>query len=159
MGIYAQQASARLHKHHRQARVLSAWAMTSHFNANQSHSPAVTVALRGPTSDPLLLTRAAKELLPQILDGVRYARAGVVVTDLRPVGARPTFDPFVNQHEAKEIGPLITADQATAWDRRGGPGPGGPEGRPAVGDEAGDDVPALHHALGRITGRQGQLTT
>lgn len=107
LGVYAQQASARLHKHHRQARVLTAWAMTSHFNANQSHSPAVTVALPGPTSDPLLLTRAAKELLPRILDGVKYARAGVVVTDLRPVGAQPTFDPFINQHEAKEIGPLI----------------------------------------------------
>lgn len=107
MGVYAQQASARLHKHNKQARVLSAWAMTSHFNVNQSHSPSVTVALPGPTSDPLLLTRAAKELLPQILDGVKYARAGIVLTDLRPVGAQPTFDPFINQHEAKEIGPLI----------------------------------------------------
>lgn len=107
MGIYAQQASARLHKHNKQARVLSAWAMTSHYNANQSHSPAVTVALPGPTSDPLLLTRAAKELLPHILDGVKYARAGIVLTDLRPAGAQSTFDPFINQHEAKEIGPLI----------------------------------------------------
>lgn len=107
LGIYAQQASARLHKHHRQARVLTAWAMTSHFNTKQSHSPAITVALPGPTSDPLLLTRAAKELLSRILDGVKYARAGVVVTDLRPVGAQVAFDPFINQHEAKEIGPLI----------------------------------------------------
>lgn len=107
LGVYAQQASARLHKHDRQAKVLSAWAMTSHFNQNQSHSPAVTVSLPGPTSDPLLLTRAAKQLLPQILDGVKYARAGVVVTDLRPVGAQQVFEPFINPHEAKDIGPLM----------------------------------------------------
>lgn len=65
------------HKHHRQARVLTAWEMTSHFNAKQSHSPAVTVALPSPTSDPMLLTRAAKELLPRVLEGVMYAWAGL----------------------------------------------------------------------------------
>lgn len=107
LGIYAQQASARLHKHDRHAKVLTAWAMTSHFNDKQSHSPAITVSLPGPTSDPVLLTRAAKALLPQILDGVKYARAGIVVTDFRPAGAQQTFDPFINQHEAKNIGPLI----------------------------------------------------
>lgn len=107
LGIYAQQASARLHKHQRQAKVLTAWAMTSHYNANQSHSPSVTVALPGPSADPMLLTKAAKELLPKILDGVKYARAGVVVTDLRPTGAQQVFEPFNNPHEAKNIGPLI----------------------------------------------------
>lgn len=107
LGIYAQQASARLHKHQRQAKVLTAWAMTSYYNTNDSHQPAVTVALPGPTADPLLLTRAAKALLPKILDGVKYARAGIVVTDIRPTGAQETFEPFVNPHEAKEIGPLI----------------------------------------------------
>lgn len=107
LGIYAQQASARLHKHQRQAKVLTAWAMTSYYNTKDSHQPAVTIALPGPTSDPLLLTRAAKALLPQIIEGVKYARAGIVVTDIRPTGAQKTFEPFVNPHEAKEIGPLI----------------------------------------------------
>ncbi|MBP2376454.1 Y-family DNA polymerase [Paeniglutamicibacter psychrophenolicus] len=107
LGIYAQQASARLHKHQRQAKVLSAWAMTSYYNTQDNHQPAVTVALPGPTADPLLLTRAAKALLPKILDGVKYARAGIVVTDVRPTGAQETFEPFVNRHEARDIGPLI----------------------------------------------------
>ncbi|GAA1495398.1 Y-family DNA polymerase [Paeniglutamicibacter kerguelensis] len=107
LGIYAQQASARLHKHQRQAKVLSAWAMTSYYNTKDNHQPAVTVALPGPTADPLLLTRAAKELLPQIINGIKYARAGIVVTDIRPTGTQETFEPFVNPHEAKEIGPLI----------------------------------------------------
>ena len=107
LGIYAQQASARLHKHQRQAKVLTAWAMTSYYNTNDSHQPSMTVALPGPTADPLLLTRAAKALLPKILNGVKYARAGIVVSDIRPTGAQETFEPFVNPHEAKEIGPLI----------------------------------------------------
>ena len=86
MAIYAQQASARLHKHQKQAKILTAWAMTSHFNQHQDHQPAVTIKLPGPTADPLVLTKAAKQLLPSILVGVKYARAGIVVMDLQPTG-------------------------------------------------------------------------
>lgn len=107
MGIYAQQASARLHKRQKQAKILSAWAMTSYYNQHQDHQPAITVKLPGPTADPVVLTRAAKQLLPQILVGVKYARAGVVVMDLQPLAMQETFDPFVSAHEAKQIGPLI----------------------------------------------------
>ncbi|CBQ74044.1 UmuC-like protein (plasmid) [Glutamicibacter arilaitensis Re117] len=107
MGIYAQQASARLHKHQKQAKILSAWAMTSYYNQHQDHQPAITVKLPGPTADPVVLTRAAKQLLPQILIGVKYARAGVVVMDLQPCAMQETFDPFISAHEAKQIGPLI----------------------------------------------------
>lgn len=107
MGIYAQQASARLHKHQKQAKILSAWAMTSYYNQHQDHQPAITVKLPGPTADPVVLTRAAKQLLPQILMGVKYARAGVVVMNLQPLAMQETFDPFVSAHEAKQIGPLI----------------------------------------------------
>lgn len=56
-----------------------------------------------PTSDPLLLTRASKELLPRILDGVKYARAGVVVTDLWPVGAQATFDPLSTSMRLRKL--------------------------------------------------------
>lgn len=38
---------------------------------------------------------------------MKYARAGIVVTDIRPTGAQEVFEPFVNPHEAKDIGPLI----------------------------------------------------
>jgi len=107
MGIYAQQASARLHKHQKQAKILSAWAMTSYYNQHQDHQPAITVKLPGPSADPVVLTKAAKQLLPQILVGVKYARAGVVVMDLQPTAMQETFEPFVAAHEAKQIGPLI----------------------------------------------------
>lgn len=107
LGIYAQQASARLHRHQKNSKTLTAWAMTSYYAQGQSHQPAISVPLPGPTADPLLLTRAAKKLLPQILPGVRYARAGIVVTDLSPMAMQDTFDEFVNPHEAKNIGPLM----------------------------------------------------
>ncbi|MGP9784628.1 Y-family DNA polymerase [Glutamicibacter sp. AOP12-B1-11] len=107
MGIYAQQASARLHKHQKQAKILSAWAMTSYYNQHQDHQPAITVKLPGPSADPVMLTKAAKQLLPQILVGVKYARAGVMVMDLQPVAMQETFDPFISAHETKQIGPLI----------------------------------------------------
>lgn len=107
LSIYAQMASTRLHRHDREAKVLTAWAMTSYFNDDQSHQPAATVALPGYSADPVVLTKAAKSLLPKIRPGTRYARAGIVVTDLRPVGAQPMFDEFVTPHEAKHIGPLL----------------------------------------------------
>src|SRR5699024_9902424 len=66
-----------------------------------------TVALPGYSADPVVLTKAAKQLLPKIRPGTRYARAGIVVTDLRPVGAQPMFEEFVTPHEANQIGPLL----------------------------------------------------
>lgn len=81
--------------------------MTSHYNQSQDHQPAITVKLPGPSADPVMLTKAAKQLLPQILVGVKYARAGVVVMDLQPVAMQDTFEPFISSHESKQIGPLI----------------------------------------------------
>lgn len=107
VSIYAQMASSRLHRHRREAKVLTAWAMTSYFNDQQSHQPAVTVPLPGYTADPVVLTKAAKQLLLKIRQGTRYARAGIVVTALRPVGSQQMFEQFVPSHEAKKIGPLL----------------------------------------------------
>lgn len=107
LGVYAQRAAARLHKHHRQAKVLTAWAMTSHYAPVAHHGPSATVTLPAPTADPVLLTRAAKELLPKIHEGVPYARAGIVVTDLYKTGLQPVLEPFIDAHEDRQIGPLI----------------------------------------------------
>ena len=57
----------------------------------------------------LVLTKAAKNLLAKIRTDVRYTRAGIVVTDLRSVGAQPMFEEFVSPHEAKQIGTLLEA--------------------------------------------------
>ncbi|WP_200933666.1 Y-family DNA polymerase [Arthrobacter sp. Leaf141] len=107
MSVYGQQAAARLAKHDQQAKVLTAFAGTSHFNPHDTSYPAVCVPLPMPTADPVLLTRAAHALLPRIVDGIRYARAGIMVTDLRPSGNQSPLSLFENPHEERHIGTLL----------------------------------------------------
>lgn len=107
MSVYGQQASARLAKHGLQAKVLTAFAGTSHFNPNDTSYPSVCVPLPMPTADPVILTKAGHALLPRIVEGVRYARAGIMVTDLRPTGNQAPLSLFENPHEERHIGTLL----------------------------------------------------
>ena len=107
LSIYGQQASARLSKHGLQAKVLTAFAATSPFRDNEQAYPSVCVSLPMPTADPLLLTKAAHALLPHIREGLKYAKAGLMLTDLRPTGNQPPLEPFENRHEERGIGPLL----------------------------------------------------
>lgn len=107
LSVYAQMASGRLSKHHLQAKVLTAFAGTSYFNPQDKSFPSVCVPLPMPTADPLILTRAAHALLPAVAEGVRYARAGIMLTDLRPTGNQKPLEPFENPHEERRIGPLL----------------------------------------------------
>jgi DNA polymerase V len=107
MGAYGQQASARLGKHGLQAKILTAFAGTSHFNPNDISYPSVCVPLPMPTADPVILTKAAHALLPRIVEGIRYARAGIMVTDLRPTGNQAPLSLFENPHEERHIGELL----------------------------------------------------
>lgn len=107
MSVYGQQASARLAKHDLQAKVLTAFAGTSHYNAQDTSYPSVCVPLPMPTADPVILTRAAHALLPYINEGIRYARAGIMVTDLRPTGNQAPLSLFENPHEERHIGALL----------------------------------------------------
>jgi DNA polymerase V len=107
MSVYGQQASARLAKHGLQAKVLTAFAGTSHFNPNDTSYPSVCVPLPMPTADPVILTKARLTLLPRIVEGVRYARAGIMVTDLRPTGNQIPLSLFENPHEERHIGTLL----------------------------------------------------
>lgn len=107
LGVYGQQASARLARHGLQAKVLTAFAATSYYNPDSSSNPSVCVPLPMPTADPVLLARAAYALLPRIDDGVKYVRAGIMVTDLRPTGNQAPLAVFENPHEQRGIGPLL----------------------------------------------------
>ncbi|MDQ0633161.1 hypothetical protein QFZ40_001070 [Arthrobacter pascens] len=60
-----------------------------------------------PTADPLLLTKAAHALLPNIRDGLQYAKAGLMLTDLRPRGNESPLEVFEDRHEERHIGPLL----------------------------------------------------
>jgi DNA polymerase V len=86
LAVYGQQASARLAKHGLQAKVLTAFAGTSRYSPQDSSNPSVCIALPMPTADPLLLARAAYALLPRIQDGMKYLRAGIMVTGSVPPG-------------------------------------------------------------------------
>jgi DNA polymerase V len=90
LGVYAQQASARLAKHGLQAKVLTAFAATSYYKQQTSSYPSVCVPLPTPTDD-----------------GVKYVRAGIMVTDLRPTGNQAPLPVFENPHEERGIGSLL----------------------------------------------------
>ncbi|GAC1504362.1 MAG: hypothetical protein NVS2B15_27130 [Pseudarthrobacter sp.] len=60
-----------------------------------------------PTADPVILTKAAHALLPLIHDGVKYAKAGIIVTDLRPTGKQAPLSLFENPHEKRRVGSLL----------------------------------------------------
>ena len=107
LSVYAQQASARLAKHGLQAKLLTAFAGTSYFNQHDKSFPSVCVPLPMPTADPVILTKAAHALLPGIHEGVKYVRAGIMVTDLRPSGNQKPLELFENPHEEREIGALL----------------------------------------------------
>lgn len=116
LSIYAQQMASRLTRHQQVAKTLIAFAGTAHF-AEQKHYPQVKVRLPFPTADPVELTRAAHSLLPQIQDGTRYARAGLMMIDLLPAGIHLPLEPFRAPHEDAGIAGII--DQVQKHHRSG----------------------------------------
>ncbi|TCI27984.1 DUF4113 domain-containing protein, partial [Exiguobacterium sp. SL-10] len=46
-------------------------------------------------------------ILPEIRPGARYARAGVIVTDLSPAGVQPTLPGFTSEMEDRKIATII----------------------------------------------------
>ena len=83
------------------------------------------VKLPAPTADPVEHTRAAHQLLPRIEDGTRFARAGVMLTDLRPAGVHQMLEPFRHAHEEAGIAELVDKVQRKAGRELLGLGYGG----------------------------------
>lgn len=70
--------------------------------------PSITVKIPTPTADPVLLSKAAIAAMEsELAEGIAYAKAAVILTDLSPAGAQPTFDEFVTVHERRRIGELL----------------------------------------------------
>ncbi|KQO03946.1 DNA polymerase [Arthrobacter sp. Leaf234] len=118
LSVYAQGAASRLARKDLQGRVLTAFAGTSPFSTGTRSSPSICIPLPVHTADPLELTRAAHRLLPVIEEGVSYIRAGVIITDLQPVGTQDSLlnlelgsgddaDPEGGRAGAKDTGPLL----------------------------------------------------
>ncbi len=106
LSIYAQQAATRLVKHNQVAKLLTAFAGTSAYTEQRSF-PSTLARLPSPTADPVELTRAAHRLLPQLEDGIRYARAGIMLTDLRPAAVHQPLEMFRHAHEDAGIAELV----------------------------------------------------
>ncbi|MDQ0241448.1 DNA polymerase V [Arthrobacter bambusae] len=107
LSVYAQQGSARLEKHHQKAKILTAFAGTSFYNAHEKSFPSVLVPLPAPTSDPVVLAKAGQQLLPNLAEGVKYVRAGIMLTALSPATGQEAFEPFRFAHEDQGISSLI----------------------------------------------------
>lgn len=107
LSVYAQQGSARLEKHHQKAKILTAFAGTSFYNAYDKSFPSVLVPLHAPTSDPVVLAKASQQLLPRLAEGVKYVRAGIMLTSLSPATGQEAFEPFRFAHEDQGISSLI----------------------------------------------------
>jgi DNA polymerase V len=54
-----------------QAKVLTAFAGTSHYNPKDTSYPSVCIPLPMPTADAVILTKASQALLPLIHEGVK----------------------------------------------------------------------------------------
>lgn len=130
LSIYAQQMASRLSRHKQVGKTLIAFAGTAHF-AEQKHYPQVKVRLPFPTADPVELTKAAHTLLPQIQDGTRYARAGLMMVDLLPAGIHLPLAPFRAAHEDAGIASIIDAVQKKTGKETLGLGWGGMRPGPA----------------------------
>lgn len=110
ISLYAQRVSARLRAQGSLAGHLSAWAMTGWADEGTvPHSAQASVALSVPTDDPITLTKAARALLPRLFphDGIRYARAGVVLTDLRQADGVQPLPLFQPEFETRGVGRAI----------------------------------------------------
>ncbi|SDH55561.1 Y-family DNA polymerase [Microbacterium sp. 77mftsu3.1] len=118
--IYAQRAATRLVRHGQVAKLLTAFASISPFDETalaaaggdrRGMFPQSVARLPTPTADPVQLTKAAHALLPQLADGVRYAKAGIMLTDLRKADEHQTLDMFRHAHEESHIADLMSRIQ------------------------------------------------
>jgi len=84
---YAATAARRLRAYDLEASLLQAWLSSSRFGDQPLHH-SVSVGLDPATSDPLQLIAAAHQVLPQLVEGHRYNRAGILLTGLSKAGAQ-----------------------------------------------------------------------
>lgn len=114
ISIYAQRVSARLRSQGSVAGVLSVWAATGWADERTvSHIAHLSVPLPTPSDDPITLTKAVRTILPELfpVPGIRYARAGVVLTDLRAASGVEPLALFRQEFEGRGVGRAL--DQIT----------------------------------------------
>lgn len=112
LSVYAQRVSARLRAQGSVAGHVSAWAATGWADEGTiPHTARVAVPLPMPSDDPIAFTKAAGALRRRLfpVPGIRYARAGVVLTDLRPATGMEPLPVFRSGPEGGGVGRAIDA--------------------------------------------------
>lgn len=122
-------------------------------------APPVASNCRRRPLDPVVLTKAATGALEgRIVDGVPYARAGVMLTDLSPAGAAPQLPMFSTSHKEKHIGPPARRRPGPVGVRIHRPRRRRARRRTGLVHETQGPVPAVHHRMSGAGGRQSLLT-
>lgn len=126
LSIYAAAAAARLVRHRMRAGYLSAFCATSRFSAGVDSYPSVGVPLAEPTDDPATLAKAAGRLLEAAdFTHARYAKAGVILTDLRTGPHQHALPRLTNSRDGADLAGLIEQINARVGPHALGIGYGG----------------------------------
>jgi len=105
---FAQRASRRLRKEGEATGRITVFASTSPHRPEPTHNVSAHVRLAVPTNEPTpLVTAARAALVPKLMHGMSYMRAGILCTDLAPDGAVPVLPGVLEQ--PAPIGELIDA--------------------------------------------------
>lgn len=105
---FAQRASRRLRKEGEVTGRFTVFASTSPHRPGPTHNVSAHVRLAVPTNEPTPLVAAARAaLVPKLVHGMQYMRAGILCTDLAPEGAVPVLPGVLEQ--PAPIGELIDA--------------------------------------------------
>jgi DNA polymerase V len=109
LSIYAQNVTRRLRQQGSVAGSVYAFAATSWHDRSQAfHQIGEAAALPERTDDPVSVMRAAtRMILPRMIPGNRYVRAGISVSDLAQRGAEPMLPLFQPDEHGSRLGDLI----------------------------------------------------
>ncbi|MEB4616092.1 Y-family DNA polymerase, partial [Leucobacter sp. M11] len=124
LSIYAQRIGTRLRAQGSLAKTMTAWAATSHY-AQEHHAPHAVVRFELPTDEPITIAKRAGALLDLLRHGTRYARAGIVLTELSPASSHGVLDLFAPEFEGRRIGQTLDAVAKKHGSRAIGIGRGG----------------------------------
>lgn len=107
LSIYAQNVTRRLRQQDSVAGSVYAFAATS-WHTQPFHQIGEATALRERTDDPIAVMRAASQMiLPRMITGNRYVRAGIAMSDLAKRGAQPMLPLFQPDEHGSRLGDLI----------------------------------------------------
>lgn len=122
LSIYAQHVTRRLRAQATVAGSVYAFASTSWYVEPVHHISAVAAVTPRTDSPITVLSEASRMLLPRMVPGHRYVRAGICLSDLSPAGAQPMFDMFGPDSRGGQLGALV--DRVNARVGRGAVGLG-----------------------------------